>query len=60
MHLTGIVDAHDFLQPHPGRARPAQAGTARRGPFRGSADAQLEALRGIERKLDQIIGLMQR
>lgn len=60
MHLTGIVDAHDFrnrILAARDRLKQEQRGAA---PSVAGADAQLEALRGIERKLDQIIGLMQR
>ena len=60
MHLTGIVDAQDF------RNRILAARDALKQRQRsseqpaGASDAQLEALRGIERKLDEIIGLMKR
>lgn len=61
MHLTGIVDAHDF------RNRILAARDALKQRQRGdstasaaTSDAQLDALRGIERKLDEIITLMKR
>lgn len=61
MHLTGIVDAHDF------RNRILAARDALKQRARGdssvstaAADAQLHALQGIERKLDDIIALMKR
>ncbi|MES2320713.1 MAG: PH domain-containing protein [Pseudomonadota bacterium] len=58
MHLTGIVDAHDF------RNRILAARDAlkqrQRGDTTVASDAQTEALRGIERKLDEIITLMKR
>ena len=61
MHLTGIMDAHSF------RNRILAARDALKQGQRGDAvatsaasDAQLEALRGIERKLDDIIALMKR
>jgi membrane protein YdbS with pleckstrin-like domain len=61
MHLTGIVDAHEFrnrILAARDRLKQEQRGPA---PASSAAsDAQLEALRGIERKLDQIIALMQR
>jgi membrane protein YdbS with pleckstrin-like domain len=58
MHLTGIVDAHDFRNRIlAARDRLKQE---QRAPAASGTDAQLEALRGIERKLDQIIGLMQK
>lgn len=59
MHLTGIVDAHDF------RNRILAARDALKQRQRGdsvaagaASDAQLEAMRAIERKLDDIIALM--
>ncbi len=61
MHLTGIVDAHEF------RNRILAARDALKQRQRGggqveaaASDAQLEAMRGIERKLDEIIALMKR
>ena len=61
MRLTGIVDAHDF------RNRILAARDALKLQQRGggqaqeaASDAQLAALRGIERKLDEIIVLMKR
>lgn len=61
MRLTGIVDAHDF------RNRILAARDALKQQQRGggqaqeaASDAQLAALRGIERKLDEIIVLMKR
>lgn len=59
MRLTGIVDAHDFRNRIlAARDRLKQE---QRGPGAASvSDAQLAALRAIEGKLDQIIGLMQR
>ncbi len=61
MHLTGIVDAHEF------RNRILAARDALKQQQRGGgqaptalADAQLEAMRGIERRLDEIIALMKR
>ena len=60
MHLTGIVDAHEF------RNRILAARDALKQQQRGgaqetaAANAQLEAMRGIERKLDEIIALMKR
>ncbi len=58
MHLTGIVDAHDF------RNRILAARDAlkqqQRGTAPGASDQQLAALRGIESKLDAIIALMQK
>lgn len=60
MHLTGIVDAHDF------RNRILAARDALKQRQRGdsgaaaASDAHLDALRAIERKLDAIIALMQR
>lgn len=58
MHLTGIMDAHDF------RNRILAARDAlkqrQRGEPPASSDAQLEAMRNIERKLDDIIALMKR
>ena len=61
MHLTGIVDAHDF------RSRILAARDALKQRQRGdsvaasaASDAQLEAMRSIERKLDDIIALMKR
>ncbi|SHH45606.1 PH domain-containing protein [Massilia sp. CF038] len=60
MHLTGIVDAHDF------RNRILAARDKLKQEQRGgahdpaAADAHLAALRAIEGKLDQIIVLMQR
>ena len=60
MQLTGIVDAHQFR----GRilaARDALKQQQRGGHVQEAAsDAQLEAMRGIERKLDEIIALMKR
>ena len=61
MHLTGIMDAQSF------RNRILAARDALKQSQRGdttaataASDAQLEALRGIERKLDDIIALMKR
>lgn len=60
MHLTGIVDAHDFRN-RILAARDALKQRQRSGSGAAAAsDAHLEALRGIERKLDAIIALMQR
>jgi putative membrane protein len=60
MHLTGIVDAHDFRNRI--LAARDKLKQEQRGPAAGAnvSDAQLAALRAIEGKLDQIIGLMQR
>jgi len=61
MHLTGIVDAHDFRNRI--LAARDKLKQEQRGPAASTttaADAQLAALRAIEGKLDQIIGLMQR
>lgn len=59
MHLTGIIDAHDF------RNRILEARDALKHQARGlGAEApavsqdQLEALRGIERRMDEIIKLL--
>jgi len=60
MHLTGIIDAQQF------RNRILAARDALKQQQRGdagaagAADAQLEAMRAIENKLDAIIALMQR
>ena len=61
MHLTGIMDAQDF------RNRILAARDALKQRARGdssmataASNAQLDALRGIERKLDDIIALMKR
>jgi len=61
MQLTGIVDAHEFRNRilaardklKQEQRSPGSAGVA-------ASDAQLEVLRSIEGKLDQLIGLMQR
>lgn len=61
MHLTGIVDAHDFRNRI--LAARDKLKQEQRSPAASSTsadDAQLAALRAIEGKLDQIIGLMQR
>ncbi|WP_181373225.1 PH domain-containing protein [Massilia glaciei] len=61
MHLTGIVDAQQFRN-RILAARDALKQQQRGGPPNADAasDAQTEALRGIERKLDEIISLMRR
>jgi membrane protein YdbS with pleckstrin-like domain len=60
MHLTGIVDAHEFrnrILAARDKLKQEQRGA---GPVDTSAaDAHLAALRAIEGKLDQIIVLMQ-
>ncbi len=56
MHLTGIVDAHEFRN----RILAARDKLKQEQRAPAAGDAQLAALRAIEGKLDQIIGLMQR
>jgi membrane protein YdbS with pleckstrin-like domain len=61
MHLTGIVDAHDFRNRIlAGRDALKQRQRGDSAAAGAAADAQLAALQGIERKLDAIIALMQR
>ena len=61
MHLTGIIDAHDFRN----RILEARDALKQRASHpvplaadRGNDDAQLAALQGIARRMDEIIGLL--
>ena len=61
MHLTGVMDAQSFrnrILAARDALKQRQGGDA--VATTAAADAQLAALRGIERKLDDIIALMQR
>lgn len=61
MHLTGIIDAQQFrnrILAARDALKQQQRGDA--GAAGAAADAQLDAMRAIERKLDTIIALMQR
>jgi hypothetical protein len=59
MHLTGIMDAHEFRN-RILSARDALKQSQRSGPAGDGALAgdQLAAMRGIEQRLDEIIALM--
>ena len=65
MHLTGIIDAHDFRNKildardalkQRGRAPPAAAGSTSNQD--AASAAQLAALQGIERRMDDLLALL--
>jgi putative membrane protein len=63
MHLTGIVDAHDFrneILAAREALKQAQLGNRSPAPSAAAASdaAQSTALQGIERRLDEIIALL--
>jgi membrane protein YdbS with pleckstrin-like domain len=65
MHLTGILDAHEFRnrilearEVLKQRSQPAQDGGAHQRAQGIQGEEQLAALRGIERRMDEILSLL--